>query len=172
MAIKDLVAKQGKVDIVVKVAEKGDIREFQKFGNAGRVCNAIVKDDTGQITLTLWNDDISKINEVDTVHIINGYVSEWQGEKQLSTGRFGRLEIVSSADAPKSKSETSDEKTEDEALEGLKSDEGENILTDDEKTEEEVLEELDNDEGEHILTDDESLEEDILEEDVPNGKKK
>ncbi len=30
----------------------------------------------------------------DKVHITNGYVSEFQGEKQLTTGKFGKLEVV------------------------------------------------------------------------------
>jgi len=176
MAIKDLVPRQGNVDIVVNVIEKGEVREFQKFGKVGKVCSAKVKDATGEISLTLWNEDIEKINAGDTVHIINGYVGEWQDEKQLSTGKFGKMEIVSSEDAPKAEAETSDEETEEEALEELKSDEGEHILTEDEKTEEEVLDDMKTDEGEHILTDDEKVESEVLddvsEEKVPNGEEK
>ena len=172
MAIKDLSAGQGKVDVVVKVLEKGEVREFQKFGKPGRVCNATVEDDSGKISLTLWNDDIDSVNVGDTIHVTNGYVSEWQGEKQLSTGRFGKLEIVNASDAPKAEAETKDEETEEEALEEMKSDSGEHVLTDDEKTEEAALDELKDDKGEKILTDDEAVEEEVLEEEVPNGEEK
>jgi hypothetical protein len=44
MAIKDLQARQGQVDLIVEIVEKGDIREFEKFGKAGRVCNVKIKD--------------------------------------------------------------------------------------------------------------------------------
>ncbi len=94
MAIKDLEVRQGDVDIVVEVVEKGEVREFEKFGRTGRVCNAKVKDETGEINLTLWNEQIDQINVGDKVHITNGYVSEFQGEKQLTTGKFGKLEVV------------------------------------------------------------------------------
>ena len=94
MAIVDLQPRQGEVDLVVEVVEKGESREFQKFGKTGRVSTAVVKDDTGQINLTLWNDDIDKVNVGDKIHITNGYVNEWQGEKQLTTGKFGKLEVV------------------------------------------------------------------------------
>jgi replication factor A1 len=94
MKINELQPRQGKVDIEVEVVEKGEVREFQKFGNPGRVCNAIVKDDTGQIKLTLWNDEIDKVDVGDKVNITNGYVSEFQGEKQLSAGRFGKMEVI------------------------------------------------------------------------------
>ena len=92
--IKDLEARQGNVDIVVEVTEISEAKEFEKFGKQGKVANAIVKDESGEIKLTLWNDDIDKVKVGDKVHIINGYVGEWQGEKQLSTGKFGQLELV------------------------------------------------------------------------------
>jgi len=136
MAIKDLEPRQGNVDLVVEVVEKGDIREFEKFGRQGRVCNAKVKDESGEISLTLWNEQIDQVNVGDRVHITNGYVNEFQGEKQLTTGKFGKLEVV------ESKGVSSDEETEAGALEGSGSDEGEKVLTEDEKkTEEELMEE-------------------------------
>jgi replication factor A1 len=94
MAIKDLEVRQGSVDIVIEVVEKGEVREFQKFGKTGRVCNAKIKDETGEMNLTLWNEQIDQVNVGDKVHIINGYVNEFQGEKQLTTGKFGKLEVV------------------------------------------------------------------------------
>lgn len=111
MAIKDLQAKQGNVDLTFEVIEKGDVREFQKFGKSGRVCNAVAKDETGTIKLTLWNDDIDKINVGDKVHLINGYVNEFQGELQLTTGKFGKFEVIGKAEVKKEdvKTITSDE---------------------------------------------------------------
>jgi len=50
--------------------------------------NAIGKDASGDIKITLWNDDIGKVKAGDKVKIENGYVSEWQGEMQLSTGKL------------------------------------------------------------------------------------
>jgi len=93
MRVKDLQTKQAKVDIELEVKAIGDIREFQKFGNVGRVANAVVADDTGKIKLTLWNEDIDKIRVGDKIRLTNGFVSEFQGEKQLSAGRLGKLEV-------------------------------------------------------------------------------
>ena len=94
MAIKDLQARQGNVDIVVDIVDVGDVRQFEKFGRSGRVATAVAKDETGDIKLTLWNDQIDQVKAGDKVHITNGYVSEWQGEKQLTTGKMGKLEVV------------------------------------------------------------------------------
>jgi len=143
MAIKDLQPRMGKVDIIVEVVDKGEIREFEKFGKPGKVCNATCKDDTGQINLTLWNEQIDQVNVGDKVQISNGYVNEYQGEMQLTTGKFGKLEVVAGpgGSAPGvPESETKDEETEEEAKDELKTDKGEKILTEDEKTEADVLE--------------------------------
>ncbi|MBI4440656.1 DNA-binding protein [Candidatus Woesearchaeota archaeon] len=94
MKIKELQSNQGKVDVTVEVVSKDSIRTFSKFGKDGRVCNAIVKDDSGQVKLTLWNDEVDAINVGDIVQITNGYVKEWQGELQLSAGKFGKMEVT------------------------------------------------------------------------------
>ncbi|MBI4152909.1 DNA-binding protein [Candidatus Woesearchaeota archaeon] len=94
MEIKDLHARMGNVDLALTIAEKGDVRTFEKFGKSGRVCTAVAEDATGKISLTLWNDDVDKANAGDKIQIKNGWVGEYQGELQLSTGKFGTLEVL------------------------------------------------------------------------------
>ena len=106
MTVKDLKIRQGNVDIVVDIVDIGEVREFEKFGRAGRVATAIAKDETGDIKLSLWNENIDKVKSGDKVHVINGYVSEWQGEPQLTTGKLGKLEVVGESKETK-KEETS-----------------------------------------------------------------
>ena len=103
MQVKDLKPKQGNVDIVIDVVDVGDTREFNKFGKPGRVATAIAKDETGDVKLTLWNDDIDKVKAGDKIHLTNGYVNEWQGEMQLTTGRLGKLEVVGKSEADSGK---------------------------------------------------------------------
>jgi len=97
MKLSELQARQGNVEVQVEVVKKEEIRTFSKFGKEGRVCNAIVKDASGEMKLSLWNEQIDQVNVGDKVKVTNGYVSEWQGEKQLSTGKFGSLEVVEKA---------------------------------------------------------------------------
>ncbi|MDP3734489.1 MAG: hypothetical protein Q8R37_04625 [Nanoarchaeota archaeon] len=97
MEIKDINANQGNIDLVAEIVTKEDARSFEKFGKTGRVCNAMIKDGSGQIKLTLWNDDIDKVNVNDKIHLQNGWCSEFRGEKQLSAGKFGKIEIVGTA---------------------------------------------------------------------------
>ena len=94
MKINELQVKQGKVELTANVKEKGDVREFNKFGKTGRVCNAVIEDETGAVTLTLWNEQVEMVNVGDTIQIENGYVGVYQGEKQLTTGKFGKLTVI------------------------------------------------------------------------------
>ncbi|HLC37201.1 MAG TPA: OB-fold nucleic acid binding domain-containing protein [Candidatus Nanoarchaeia archaeon] len=94
MKISELKPRQGKIEIEVEIVSIDPPREFNKFGNVGKVANAIVKDDSGEMKLTLWNDEIDKVKPGIKVKITNGYVSEFQGEKQLTAGRFGKLEVL------------------------------------------------------------------------------
>ena len=97
MELKDVKPNQGNIDVVVTVVKKEAPRSFEKFGKKGRVCNVIVKDATDQVTLTLWNDDIDQVSEGDTIHLQNGWCSEFRNEKQLSTGKFGKIEVIQGA---------------------------------------------------------------------------
>lgn len=90
--ISELKAKQGSVEVEGKILEVSPAREFQKFGRPGKVANAILEDDSGKITLSLWNEDVDKVKEGDVIRIKNGYVNEWQGDLQLTAGRYGSIE--------------------------------------------------------------------------------
>ncbi|MFC1741450.1 SOSS complex subunit B family protein [Nanoarchaeota archaeon] len=94
MFIKDLQPRQTNVEVEGEVTEMSDVREFDKFGKKGRVANAIIKDGTGTVKLSLWNEQIEKVKVGDTVKIEKGYVGEYQGELQLTTGKFGTMEVV------------------------------------------------------------------------------
>ena len=99
MQVKDLKPKLGNVDITVDVVDVGEAREFNKFGKVGKVATAIGKDETGDIKLSLWNEDVDKVKAGDKIKLTNGYVNEWQGEMQLTTGRMGKIEVVGKSEA-------------------------------------------------------------------------
>ena len=94
MQIKDLQAGQGKIDMTVEIVSVQEPRTFDKFGKSGKVANAKAKDESGEITLTLWNEQCDLVKAGMKVQITNGYVSEFKGEKRLGTGKFSKLEVV------------------------------------------------------------------------------
>lgn len=97
MFIKDLQPRQTNVDVEGDVLEITDVREFNKFGKTGKVSTALLKDDTGKVKLSLWNEQTEKVKAGDKVKVTKGYVGEFQGELQLTTGKFGTLEVISNA---------------------------------------------------------------------------
>jgi len=91
--ISELQVGQGKVSVAATVKEMGEVRNINKFGREIRVANATIADESGEIKLTLWNDDIDKVKPGSKVKITNGYVNEFNGEKQLTAGKFGSMEV-------------------------------------------------------------------------------
>ena len=94
MKISELKVGQGKADIEATVKSVEEPREINKFGRTIRVANAMIEDDSGEIKLTLWNKDIDVVSKGSRVKITNGFVNEFNGEKQLTSGKFGKLEVI------------------------------------------------------------------------------
>lgn len=94
MKLIELKPGQGKVDVEVTVKSKEEPRQFEKYGKQLRVSNAVVSDDSGEIKMGLWNEDIDKVKVGDKIKVTNGYVSEFNGIKQLSAGKFGKIEVM------------------------------------------------------------------------------
>jgi replication factor A1 len=94
MKISELRPGTGSVMVEAEVASKDSEREVNKYGRTLRVANVTIKDDSGSITLVLWNDQIEQVKVGDKIKIENGYVNEWQGAAQLTLGKFGKLSVV------------------------------------------------------------------------------
>jgi replication factor A1 len=60
-------------------------------GETAQVADAILSDDTGNIKLSLWNDQINMVTEGDEVSVENGYTQSFRGENSLNIGRYGKL---------------------------------------------------------------------------------
>jgi replication factor A1 len=94
MKISDLTPGTGSVDLEAEIVGIDEPREINKMGRTLRVTNATIRDDSGTMTLVLWNDNIDKIKEGDKIIIKNAYVNTWQDKPQLTLGKFGSMEVV------------------------------------------------------------------------------
>ncbi len=95
MKIKDLQNGMKRVSIEAKITEKSDPREVvSRFKDQTyKVADVIIADETGQIKLTLWNEQIDQVNVNDVIKIENGYVTSFRGEIQLNVGKYGKLAV-------------------------------------------------------------------------------
>ncbi len=94
--VEKLTSNSREVETVVKVISKNEVRNVTSGGRLEphRVCDALVGDETGSIYLTLWDDNIDKINEEATLRITNGYVNLVRGNMRLNIGRYGSFQLL------------------------------------------------------------------------------
>ena len=92
--VEKLDPESRQVNVTVKVVTKGEARETvsRRDGSTHKVVDALVGDETGAVYLTLWDDNIEKVNEGDTINVKNGYVTLFRGSMRLNIGRYGSLE--------------------------------------------------------------------------------
>jgi len=95
MNIKDLRDGMRRVDAEGEIADISPPREVTlRTGDQARVADATLKDDSGTIKLSLWDDQIDAVAKGAHVRITNGYINTFRGERQLNVGRYGKLEVV------------------------------------------------------------------------------
>ena len=94
MKVSELTPGTGNVDVTGEIVEIETPREFMKNGRKLLVADATLRDDSGTISLVLWNDDIDKVQAGNNVHVTNGYVNVWKDVPQLTLGKFGKVEVV------------------------------------------------------------------------------
>jgi replication factor A1 len=84
------------VNVLAKVLSRSEVRNVAagRDGEPHKVSDALVGDETGCIYLTLWDDNIEKVHDGDTVTVKNGYINLFRGNMRLNVGRYGTLEIA------------------------------------------------------------------------------
>ncbi len=92
--VEKLEPSSREVNVSVKVVSKTAVRDTisRSDGSTHRVTDALVGDETGCIYLTLWDDNIERVKDGDTIAIRNGYISLFRGSMRLNIGRYGSFE--------------------------------------------------------------------------------
>ncbi len=93
--VEKLTPNSRQVNTIVKVISKSEVRNVTgRDYSTRRVADALVGDETGCVYLTLWDDNIEKINEEATLRITNGYVNLFRGNMRLNVGRYGSFQLL------------------------------------------------------------------------------
>jgi len=96
LQIKNILSGMRNVDVVGKVLQKYELREFKTEKHAGKVANMLIGDDTGVIRVVLWHKQAELINQLkegDIVKIRGGYVRDNQGRKEIHLSELSKLII-------------------------------------------------------------------------------
>ena len=96
MYVNDLKPRSSVEAIELTVTEMEEPRGFiNTSGIKGSMCSAVAMDARGsRIGLTLWNQEIEKVSTNDRICIKSGWVKEYYGQLEISTGKFGTLEVL------------------------------------------------------------------------------
>jgi replication factor A1 len=95
--IQELRSNMQDVDVLARVVHTGELREFKRSnGEIGQVSTLLIKDETGTISLNLWDEKavVSKqLRPGDIVLAEGTYTRERFGNLKLNMGRRGNLRV-------------------------------------------------------------------------------
>ncbi|HTW39338.1 MAG TPA: OB-fold nucleic acid binding domain-containing protein [Thermoplasmata archaeon] len=67
------------------------VRDVTTSRGPAQVADATLQDETGTIVLTLWGEDIKRFSVGQKIRITDGWVKDFRGKLQISTGRSGKI---------------------------------------------------------------------------------
>ena len=82
------------LDLELKVVDVEETHNFESDKGEGRVATAICEDESGEIKVSLWNEEIDKVGVGDTIKIENGYSRLFKDEVHVSAGKYGELKVL------------------------------------------------------------------------------
>ncbi len=94
MTVEELGPEDDDVEITGKITELPRPRAVSTKYGQKKITTCTFEDDTGDIDLTLWEEEIKAVEEGAEVHITGAYVREWGDGIQLNISRDGNIETV------------------------------------------------------------------------------
>jgi len=94
MKISDITRGMSNISIEAKVIDISEPRDVQTRFGKKNVADAILEDETGQISLTLWEEKISSISVGDNIKVSGAFVTSFRDKLQLNIPRNGNIEVT------------------------------------------------------------------------------
>jgi replication factor A1 len=93
--LANLKPYQRGVTVDFKVLKTKAVRKVKsrRDGSDHQVADVLIGDQTGTLFLTLWDEEIPKVEDGKTFRIVKGQTGLFQGRLQLSLGRNGSLAV-------------------------------------------------------------------------------
>ncbi len=90
--VKDLNEGSKRVTVLAKVVTVGEAKQIQtRYGEQKSVTEAVLGDETGKVTMSLWNEQASQVSNGDSIVVENAYVSFVRGHMRLNVGKYGAI---------------------------------------------------------------------------------
>jgi ssDNA-binding replication factor A large subunit len=93
--IAELTPRMSGVGVTFKVIEISDAREVisRRDGSTNQVASAVIGDESGIVTLPLWNDMIGEVEPGKVYSLTNAYTGLFRGNLRLKVGRDSTLSL-------------------------------------------------------------------------------
>ena len=95
MRITEIRSGMSRVSVEASVVSISEPRTVNtRDGREARVADCLIQDDSGQIKLSLWDDQIDLVKAGSKITVENGYANSFRGQTQLNVGKYGKLNVV------------------------------------------------------------------------------
>jgi replication factor A1 len=98
LKVSQLEEGMNNVDLTVRVLQVFSPKKFEKKGKKGSYVRILVGDDSGEIMLTLWHQDVELVQQHvkrnDVLELKNCFVSSFGEKKQLGIGKGGSWKVI------------------------------------------------------------------------------
>lgn len=81
------------LEVVGRVVEVGEVREFQREGKKGKFVSLLLGDMTGKVRVVLWQEHAERVPRVGDVVLLRNAYTPWSSPLELHLGRMGELEV-------------------------------------------------------------------------------
>ena len=92
--VEDLVVQRPVKRMELLILRRYPRRTVMSKGWTGSIAAACGRDETGQIGLILWGDQVDRVRTGDIISIQGGWCQYSHGQKVVSTGRTRRLTVL------------------------------------------------------------------------------
>ncbi len=93
MKIADIKRGMNNVELQAKVIDVSEVRNVQTKYGMRSVADVTLEDETGQISLSLWEEKISSVSVGDSINISGAYVNAFRDKLQLNIPKTGKMEV-------------------------------------------------------------------------------
>lgn len=95
MKISDIKVGMNNISLEAKIIDKSEVRNVQTRYGPKTVADIILEDDSGQISMSLWENDINSVSVGDVVNVSGAYTTQFKDKLQLNVPRkTGKIEVA------------------------------------------------------------------------------
>jgi len=94
MKINEIKRGMSNVSVEGKIVDISETRDVQTRYGRRTVADATLEDETGQINVTLWQDQIGRVAVGNKISVDGAFVTEFRDKLQLSVPRSGKIQVI------------------------------------------------------------------------------